>query len=271
MKRYRNLIWLVLLLSLLLVILWQWRFSEELDWTLDAADISVISAENTNGGITLAGSARDKVMVRAFKRVRAWNKADAEQFAKKVHIHVERRGTEIKIYKKHPKPPSGIGISVNYEIHCPSVIDVNLTVTRKIEINGVEGAVDARTTNGRIKLHGGAGRIHTITSNGKIEASVKRLTDEGKFVTRNGSVDVAIRQGVAPVSVRTSNGSINLKLPGTFSGQLDAKTITGRVRSDFPIPFTDKSKKQLSGKIGEGGSANVKLRTANGSINLRKL
>ena len=271
MKRYRNLIWLVVLLSGFLIIFWQWGFSEQLDWTLDGTDISVISAETTNGAITLEGSVRDKVIVRAFKRVRAWNKADAAKFAKEVQVHVERHRKEIKIYKKHPKPPRGIGVSITYEIQCPSAVDVNLTASGKIEINGVDGAVDARTTNGRIKLHGGAGRIHTVTSNGKIEASVKRLTDEGKFVTRNGSVDVEIRQGVAPVSVRTSNGSINLKLPGTFSGQLDAKTITGRVRSDFPIPFTDKSKKQLSGKIGEGGSANVKLRTANGSINLRKL
>ena len=129
---------------------------------------------------------------------------------------------------------------------------------------------NAKTTNGKIVLHGGAGRIHAVTRNGRIEASVKRLTEEGKFVTANGSVDVEIREGVAPVSVRTSNGSINLKLPGNFSGQLDAKTSNGRVRSDFPIPFTNKSKKRLSGKIGEGGSAMLKLRTSNGSINLRK-
>ncbi len=270
MKHYRHLIWAVVLLSALLIIVWQWRFSEQLDWTLDGADISAISAETTNGRITLVGSAQDKVIVRAFKQVRAWNRADAEKFAKKVQIHVEQRGTEINIYKKHPKPPSGTSVSINYEIQCPSAIDVNLKASHKIEINGVDGAVDAATTNGKIELHGGAGRIHTVTRNGKIEASVKRLTEEGTFVTSNGSVDVEIREGVAPVSARTSNGSINLKLPGDFSGQLDAKTITGRVHSDFSVPFTDTSKKRLSGKIGEGGSAMVELRTENGSINLRK-
>ena len=271
MKRYRNLIWIVLLLSGFLIILWQWGLSEQLDWTLDGTDISVISAETTNGAITLEGSDQDKVIVRAFKRVRAWNRADAEKFAKKVQIHVEQQGKEIKIYKTHPKPPSGIGIRVTYEIQCPFAVDVNLTANRKIEIDGVAGAVDARTTNGKIVLHGGAGRIHADTRNGKIEASVKRLTEEGKFFTSNGSIDVEIREGLTSVSAKTSNGSINLRMPGNFSGQLDAKTGNGRVRSDFPVPFTDKSKKQLSGKIGKGGSAMVKLRTANGNINLRKL
>ena len=270
MKRYRNLIWPVLLLCVLLIILWKWGFSEQLDWTLDGTDISVISAETTNGAITLEGSDEDKVIVRAFKRVRAWNRADAEKFAKKVQIHVEQQGKEIKIYKKHPKLPRGINVSVTYEIQCPSAVDVNLTANRKIEIDGVDGAVDARTINGKIVLHGGAGRIHADTRNGKIEASVKRLTEEGKFVTSNGSIDVEIREGVAPVSARTSNGSINLRLPGNFSGQLDTKTGNGRVRSDFPVPFTDKSKKRLSGKIGEGGSAMVELRTENGNITLRE-
>ena len=270
MKRYRNLIWLLLLLSVLLIILWQWRFSEQLHWTLDGTDISVISAETSNGAITLVGSAQEKVIIRASKQVRAWNRANAEKFAKEVKIHVEQRGKEVKIYKRPPNPPSGISIRVTYEIQCPSAIDVNLKASRKIEINGVEGAVDARTTSGKIELDGGVGRIHTVTKNGKIEASVKRLTDEGIFVTSNGSVDVEIREGIAPVSARTSNGSINLKLPGNFSGQLDAKTSNGRVHSDFPVPLTDKSKRRLSGKIGEGGTVMVELRTENGSINLRK-
>lgn len=250
----------------------KWRLSEQLDWTLDGAGISVISAETSHSGITLVGSAQDKVIVRAFKQVRARNKTDAEKFAKEVQVHVEQHGKEIKIYRKYPQPPRGINVSVAYEIQCPSAVDVNLHTTHsKIEINGVEGAVDAVTTHGRIELNGGAGRIHAVTTHGKIEASVRRLTDEGKFVTTHSSINVAIGAGVAPVLARTTHGSINLKLPGNFSGQLDAKTSNGRVRSDFPVPLTDKSKKQLSGKIGKGGSAMVKLRTTNGNINLRKL
>ncbi len=172
--------------------------SEELDWTFEGTDISDISAETTNGAITLDASVRDKVIVRAFKKVRArgiGSIAGAEKFAKKVHVYAERHGKEIKIYKKYPKPPKGIDVSVAYEIQCPADVSANL---------------------------------------------------------------------------HTTNGSIDLKLPGNFSGQIDAKTSKGQVRSDFPVPFTDKSKKQLTGKIGAGGAAKVTLRTTNGSINLRK-
>ncbi len=168
---------------------------EGLDWTFEGTDISDISAETTNGAITLDASVRDKVIVRAFKKVRARSIAGAEEFAKKVHVYAKRNGKEIKIYKEYPKPPKGIDVSVAYEIQCPADVSANL---------------------------------------------------------------------------HTTNGSIDLKLPGNFSGQIDAKTSKGRVRSDFPVPFTDKSKKQLTGKIGAGGAAKVTLRTTNGSINLRK-
>lgn len=168
---------------------------EELDWTFEGTDISVISAETTNGAITFEGSIRDEVIVRASKKVRAHGIAGAEAFAKKVHVYAERDGREIKIYKKHPKPPKGIDVSVVYEIQCPAGVSANLY---------------------------------------------------------------------------TTNGSIDLKLPENFSGQIDAKTSKGRVRSDFPVPFTNKSEKQLAGKIGEGGPAKVKLRTTNGNINVKK-
>ena len=168
---------------------------EELDWTFEGTDISVISAGTTNGAITFEGSGRNEVIVRASKKVRARGIVGPEEFAKKVHVYAKRHGKEIKIYKKHPKPPRGIDVSISYEIQCPVGVSANL---------------------------------------------------------------------------QTTNGSIDLKLPENFSGQLDAKTSKGQVRSDFPVPFTDKSEKQLAGTIGDGGSAKVKLRTTNGNINLKK-
>ena len=68
------------------------------------------------------------------------------------------------------------------------------TTNGKIKLHGGTGRIHAITTNGSIELHGGAGRIHAVTTNGKIEASIELLTDEGKFVTTNGSVDVEIRR-----------------------------------------------------------------------------
>lgn len=268
------------------------KYTEQLDWTLDGAGVSAINAETANGAISVTGSTEDTVTVYAVKEVRAFTESAAEEFAREIEIHVERRGNEIQIYKEHPKPPRRINVSVSYEIHTPKAVDLHLrTSNGKIEINGIEGTMDAGTSNGSIHLQGGRGdvklhtsngkieleetigRVHARTSNGKISASVERLEGEGVFSSSNGSIDVKIYEGFAPITITTSNGSIDLTLPSDFSGRLDAKTNNGRIRSEFPVTTTatEVSKTRLFGQIGSGGETTVKLRTSNGSIHLREI
>lgn len=262
------------------------KFSEQLDWTLDGAGVSSVKAETNNGSISLRGSAQDQVTVHAWKKVRAPTEAAAEEFARQVQIHVERDGSEIHIYREHPRPPLGTSVSVRYEISSPRHVGANLrTSNGAIRIHEIDGAVEAATSNGAIELQGGAGNVNLRTSNGaiqvqdatghiragtsngKISASLG-LLEEGVFTTSNGSITVDIREGNPPVTAKTSNGAIHMTLPAAFSGQLDAKTTNGRVHSELPVSVSEGSKRRLVGQIGEGGETAVKLRTLNGSIHL---
>jgi hypothetical protein len=303
------------------------RYTEQQDWTLDGAGVSVINAQGTNGWISVDGSDQGNVTVYAYKEVRAFTETAAEEFAREIEVHVEQRGNEIQIYNEHPRPPRGVNVSVSYEVRCPRTVSLNSRTTNgkiqidwiegtvdaettngsielqgkagkanlattngKIWIHGVEGTVDAETTNGSIELHGGkqninlrttnggidieesTGRISAHTTNGKIKASVDRLEDEGVFSSTNGSIDVQILKGIVPITVTTSNASIDLTLPSDFSGQLHARTQHGRVSSEFPISMTvtEIQKTRLVGQIGSGGETTVNLNTTNGSIHLRK-
>lgn len=261
--------------------------SEEQDWTLDGADVSLIKAQTDNGSISLHGSDQDQVTVHARKKVRAPSEAAAEEFAQQIQIHVERQGNEIHIYKDHPRPPIGVSVAVRYEISCPRAVDANLcTSNGAIHVDEIDGAVEATTSNGAVELHGGSGdvnlhasngaiqvqdatgRVHADTSNGKIRASLGQV-EEGVFKTSNGAIEVEIRAGNPPVTAKTTNGAIHLTLPADFSGQLDAKTSLGHVRSEFPVSVTEGARNRLIGQIGEGGETIVKLRTLNGSIHVR--
>ena len=246
------------------------KVEEQLEWTFDGAGVSRIDAQTVNGSISLEGSERDQVIVRALKEVRARSAADAEEFARQVQVYAEQDGDEIQISREHPKPRKGINVTVSYEIESPRTVDVNLrTVNNKIQISGIDGSIDAATVNSNIELQGDTGPIDVHTINGNIEASVGFIANESAFSTTNGSINVKVCDGAAPLTAKTTNGSIDLTLPADFSGQLDAKTTNGCVDSDFPIPPTGKSKKRLEGQIGEGGEAVVKIRSLNGGIHLR--
>ena len=245
------------------------RVKQQLD-VFKGTGITKIDAQTANGRITLEGSDRDRVVVRAWKEVRG-KRAIAEEFVQQVEIYAEQIGDELRIFTQHPPPPKGVNLAVRYAIETPREVDVNLrTVNGKIKVSGISGAIDATTVNDVIKLEGGTGPIRARTTNGSIRAEIDMLGNDAEFSTTSGSVGVEVHRGVAPVTVLTTNGSINLTLPADFAGQLDAEARRGRVHSDFPVPVVGKVRNQLRGEIGEGGEAVVKLRSSNGSIRLKR-
>ena len=232
--------------------------------------ITKIDAQTANGKITLEGSDRDAVTVRAWKEVRG-RRAAAAEFAEKVGIYAEQVGDELRIFTDHPPPPKGVNLSVRYAIETPREVDVNLrTVNSRIEIGGISGAIDATTVNGAIELKGETGPIRARTTNSSIKAEIGLLTEEAEFSTTNGSIAVKVDYCIGSVAALTTNGSIGLILPADFAGQLDAEARRGRVHSDFPLPVVGKIKSRLKGEIGEAGDAVIKLRSTNGSIRLKR-
>ena len=64
----------------------------------------------------------------------------------------------------------------------------------------------------------------------------------------------------------TSNGSVDIKLQGTPSVELDASTGNGSITTKLPILTTSPGDKhQVVGTIGDG-DAELFVRTSNGSV-----
>ena len=247
----------------------KWRVKQQLD-VFKGTGITKIDAQTANGRITLEGSDRDGVTVRAWKEIRAKRTVTAE-FAEQVQIYAEQIGDELRIFTDHPPPPQGVNLSVRYEIETPREVDVNLrTVNSKIEVSGISGAINATTVNGAIELEGETGPIRARTTNSSIKAEIGLLTEEAEFSTTNGSIAVKVDYCIGSVAASSTNGSIGLMLPADFAGQLDAEARRGRVHSEFPLPVVGKIKSQLKGEVGGGGEAVVKLRSTNGSIRLKR-
>ena len=245
------------------------KVKQQLD-VFEGTGITKIDAQTANGQITLEGSDRDEVSVRAWKKVRG-RRGVAAEFAEQVEIRAEQIGDELRIFTEHPPPPQGVNLSVRYAIETPREVDVNLrTVNSRIKIGGISGAIDATTVNGVINLEGDAGPIRARATNGSVKAEIGLLTSDAEFSTTNGTIGVEVHRCVGSMAASSTNGSIDLTLPADFAGQLDAETQRGRVHSDFPLPVVGKIKSQLKGKVGGGGDAIVKLRSTNGSIRLKR-
>jgi DUF4097 and DUF4098 domain-containing protein YvlB len=89
--------------------------------------------------------------------------------------------------------------------------------TVSLDIEGIQGDVQAALVNGAVKAGGLGGEVKLSTVNGAIEANVSRLTE------------------AKSVNLSSVNGSIVLVVPSGASAQVRASTIHAELPTDFGL------------------------------------
>ena len=237
---------------------------EEFSKRYSIASGGSFSVQNTSGNLEIARWDEDEVLVEASKVVKTLGRDRAEEAMAALKIEVDESRNEIAVQTTLPRGSSGImswlfgrGIDakVSYRIKVPSGIAVRaVTVNGNVQIDSVDGQIDAKTTNGQIRISEAGAGASASTTNGSIRAEFRKLTD------------------FQDMSFRATNGGITVYLPGDLPCSVRASTVNGSVSTDFPITVEGsrgRGRKRLEGDI-NGGGGELSLRTVNGSIALRK-
>ncbi len=132
-----------------------------------------------------------------------------------------------------------------------------------------DGVVEVRSYDGDIDLRGGRGEVALETTRGDIRATLERLEGPGMFTSKTGDVIVAVREGGASIDAESVQGSVDLRLPDGYSGQLEAGTTGGAIQCELPVDARISSSSLLLGRLGHGGSALVRARAFDGDVRLR--
>ena len=138
---------------------------------------------------------------------------------------------------------------VNYMVRIPKGVGlIGRTVNGEVEAQDLQGDVNAETVNGKIQ----------ISTSGKAEAR-----------TVNGSI--VARCSTQSAALSTVNGSITLQTRSLVNAAFRAETRNGAITSDFRIAgYHGLAARRIGGRNGNG-SREIKLKTINGSIQLRRL
>lgn len=145
---------------------------------------------------------------------------------------------------------NNIDVEVNFTIRVPAGVSfMGRTVNGEIDVQSLDGNVDARTVNGDVE----------ISTSGFAEAN----TVNGSITAEIGSSD-----WTGTLEFETVNGSITVELPDGVGADVVARTINGSIETDFPLTVRGRfSSRSLSGSIGGGGDR-ISLETVNGSVRL---
>lgn len=149
-----------------------------------------------------------------------------------------------------------------------------------IEIARLTGDLDAKTSGGYIHLDDITGKVLARTSSGNVIASGVRgdsdlktsggdirATIDGKIAahTSGGDVTAELVGANRGISVSSSGGDLTVRVPKGTTGELNAATSGGSVRSELPVTTTEMGDHKLTGTLNGGGNA-IYARTSGGSI-----
>ncbi|MGH9697373.1 MAG: DUF4097 family beta strand repeat-containing protein [Bryobacteraceae bacterium] len=200
-----------------------------------------------NGSIRVHGWAGGGVRVKACIQAAARSEGEAQALASQVAI-AEGAGM---IRASGPSRHDDSWWSVSYEVWVPNAANVKMEANNgSIAVDRVSGQIRFHTQNGSVRLSDVGGDVDGATTNGSV-------TVELAGAGWNGS----------GLRVTTTNGSVKLNLPESFSARVEVSTVNGRVQTDFPVTVSGEIQKNMSFVLGSGG-ATIEARTVNGSVRI---
>lgn len=221
--------------------------TEEFHKTVPLNASGRVALENINGNVEISGWDKNEVQIDALKSARDQQRLDEAK------IEVEGSGDAVRIRTRYPEGQTNDNpASVHYTLHVPAgaQLDKISLVNGSLEVSQVKGEFDASLVNGKLKAHDLAGRARVSTVNGSSEVQYSTLSN------------------VSEVKISAVNGSINLMLPPSPNADVSASTISGNIKTDFPIQVESGFVgHRLKGTLGSGGTR-IDLSNVNGSTHI---
>jgi len=271
--------------SLLSGIPWSERAEREETVNVDGPHGGGVRIHNPNGRTRVTGEDREDIEVTSFKTARAESEEAAAELLDEIQIVFSETPDGLEVEVETPRKWNRRG-GANLCVRVPRATMLAVTAANgRIHVEGIRGAVKARSTNGAACVSDVVGDVMVTTSNAKVSCSCIRgrlmaKSSNGKIEIDEhcGSIDASTSNGLIRacldevgkegVQLATSNGRIVLDLPEETDAEVDIRVDNGVIRNDRTLEKTTRETGgRVLGRLGCGGPL-IKLRTSNGSISL---
>jgi Putative adhesin len=208
---------------------------------------------NINGRITAEPAAGGTVEILTDRTVKSLSDDQAREILGQIEMREEVGDARVRVEVRAPRFRGASNHEIKWTIKVPKGVSVDLrTVNGGVHLNGLQGDVRARSTNGGIvgsELI--ASNVEASVTNGGVEINLARAPS-------NGSIDL-----------ESVNGGVSLSLPPDSKADITARCVNGGISiNGLELEITgEQTKRRLAGKL-NGGGTRVSMETVNGGVKI---
>lgn len=234
----------------------------------------IIDIRNVSGQVRVNGYDGDVIMVSGFKEGRDRDNVQIEDRSDGSHVELRARYLEPCNCDGSIMKNCDCDAHVTFQVYVPrrgnyrfeqissvsgnvGVSDVSGRLTAKsvsgdVIVRDAEGSVNISSVSGSVRVQGTAGEVSAKSMSGDVEVTVTRLEGEGVM------------------QFSSMSGSVRLKLPSAVDASIEMSTLTGSLKTDFPLQVETnryRSTRRVHGQIGNG-SRHLHLISYSGDVSL---
>jgi DUF4097 and DUF4098 domain-containing protein YvlB len=221
----------------------------------------------------------------AHVRIEAWdqNKIEAHVTTRGWHIG----GGDLEIVEHQQGNAVALELRHHHRAHVSFGIDnrrtdleIHMPRSAKVNVRSGDGSIVARGLGGELEFTSGDGKVDLEDLNGSLRAKTSdgSVRVSGRFDvldlrTSDGRIEVEARPGSQlreAWDVRTSDGSVALRVPGDLAAEVELHTSDGHITTNIPIVVEGSfNSHDVRGKMNGGGNR-LSVHTSDGSVTLDK-
>jgi hypothetical protein len=219
---------------------------------------------NVNGQVRAEASDGSVVEVRGERTAKSTSDEAAKELLGQIEMREEVGDDRVRIEVRPPRQRGPSGHEIKWVIRVPRGVGVDLrTVNGGVKMDGLQGEIRARTTNGGI--------VGTALSASSLDAAVT-----------NGGVEIELMNAIATgtVALEAVNGGVTLNLPSDSKADISGRCVNGGIEvTGLDVTVADggnaesrqeriqRTRRRLDGTL-NGGGAKISLETVNGGVRL---
>jgi DUF4097 and DUF4098 domain-containing protein YvlB len=201
---------------------------------------------NISGDVTVTGYDGDAVVVSANKEGRDRDK---------VEIQDRSTGDRVDVSVRYPEN-CNCNVDVTFDVKVPRSIHFDAlrfsSVSGEVSVNGIAGKIRASSVSGRVRVGNVSGSVNASSVSGAVDVEIDRL------------------DGAENMKFSSVSGSVNVRVPNNLDADISMSTLSGGLKTDFPIEVKEKRYgpgRSAHGKVG-GGSRTLNISSVSGEVTL---